>query len=77
MLSMELQSTVHLQHINHHCVPTVVNHMLPDNHQQAVHATFLHNSKSGQQMDDFTNSESLSSTVEWIEIPEASNANAG
>uniref|UniRef100_T1GJB8 Paired domain-containing protein n=1 Tax=Megaselia scalaris TaxID=36166 RepID=T1GJB8_MEGSC len=76
MLSMELQSTVHLQHINHHCVPTVVNHMLPDNHQQAVHATFLHNSKSGQQMDDFTNSESLSSTVEWIEIPEASNANA-
>ncbi|KAL5289809.1 PAX5 family protein [Megaselia abdita] len=77
MLSMEMQSTVHLQHMNHHCVPSVVNHMLPENHlQQSEHTTYIHHPNSGPAMEEYPTNESMSTAVEWIEISEAPVASA-
>lgn len=79
MISMEMQSTVRLQHMNHHCVPAaVVNHMLPENHlQQSAHSTYIHHQKTVPPMDDYPTNEPMSSTVEWIEISEAPVTSAG
>lgn len=78
MISMEMQSTVRLQHMNHHCVPAIVNHMLPENHiQQSAHTAYINHQKSIPSMDDYPSNESMSSTVEWIEISDAPITGAG
>lgn len=78
MLSMEMQSSLHLQHMNHHCVPNIVNHMLPENHlHQTAHSTYIHHQKSITPMEEYPANESMSSTVEWIEISEAPVVSAG